>query len=120
MNAPDGLAGRRILVVEDEFFLATDIVGNLEAISAEVIGPASDIDHALDLIDETKNLDAAVLDLNLQGEMAFPVADALIERGVPFVFCTGYDAFVIPKRYAAVPRCEKPVNPAWLSTALFA
>jgi DNA-binding response OmpR family regulator len=113
------LAGRRVLVVEDEYFLADDVVRGLKANGAEVIGPVGGIDDALDLIDETEQLDAVVLDLNLRGEMAFPVADALIERGVPFVFATGYDSASIPPRYKAVTRCEKPVDAPKIARALF-
>ena len=60
-----------------------------------------------------------MLDVNLRGEMAFPVDDALIERGVPFVFATGYSADALPRRYASVPRCDKPVEPDALAAALF-
>jgi len=119
MTGIEAFAGRRILVVEDEFFLAEDVVKGLEANGAQVVGPVADIDDALDLIDETEHLDAAVLDLNLRGEMAFAVADALIERGVPFVFATGYDKAVIPARYGTVTRCEKPIDVWKIASALF-
>jgi DNA-binding LytR/AlgR family response regulator len=106
----DALAGRRVLVVEDEYLLAAEVVKDIRALGAEVIGPVATVDDALDLLAETERLDAALLDLNLCGEMAFPIADALMERGVPFVFATGYDRFAIPPRYAAVRRFEKPVD----------
>ena len=51
--------------------------------------------------------------------MAWPVLDALAERGVPVVFATGYDAASIPDRYAGIPRCEKPVDPSKVARALF-
>ncbi len=119
MTGAGDLAGRRLLVVEDDFFLATDGAKDLAARGVQVVGPAGDIDDALDLIDETEHLDGAVLDLNLRGEMAYPVADALIARGVPFVFATGYDQAAIPSRYAGVKRCEKPVGAAQITRALF-
>ena len=119
MTATDTLQGRRLLVVEDEYFLADDIVRGLKEKGAEVVGPVGTIDDALDLIDETERLDAAVLDLNLRGEMAYPVADALLERGIPFVFTTGYDGASIPPRYKAVTRCEKPVDAPKIARALF-
>lgn len=119
MTGTDDLRGRRLLVVEDEYFLAADVADNLKANGAEVIGPVGDIDDALDLIDDTERLDGAVLDLNLRGEMAFPVADALLERGVPFVFATGYDQGVIPTRYRAIARCEKPIDVPRIARALF-
>jgi len=119
MTGDAKLEGRRLLVVEDEYFLADDLVRNLKDKGAEVVGPVSDIDGALDLIDETEHLDAAVLDINLRGEMAYPVADALIERGIPFVFATGYDSANIPARYKDVTRCEKPVDAHKIARSLF-
>jgi ActR/RegA family two-component response regulator len=117
-TVPAALEGRRILLVEDEYFIVDDMVRALEASGAGVIGPVASVDDALDLI-ETTNLDGAVLDLNLRGEMAYPVADALIERGVPFVFATGYDKAMIPPRYAHVTRLEKPVETDRIARALF-
>ena len=119
MTDVHALAGRRLLLVEDEYFIADDLVRELLAGGAEVVGPAGSVDGALDLLDEAGRLDGAVLDLNLQGEMAFPVADALRERGVPFVFTTGYDQAATPARYALVTRCEKPVDAARIAAALF-
>jgi len=117
--AATSLAGRRLLIVEDEFYLAQDLAQDLSARGATVIGPVPTVDDALDLIEDTDQIDGAMLDLNLQGELAYPVADALIARGVPFVFTTGYDASSIPSRYAAVARCEKPVDPNRVANALF-
>lgn len=61
-----------------------------------------------------------MLDINLQGELVFPVADGLVARGVPFVFATGYDAAVIPQRFSRMTRCEKPVDVSVIVNALFA
>ena len=116
---PNLLAGRKILLVEDEYFVAHDMARALGDGGAEIIGPVSNVDDALDLIEEAGALDGAILDINLQGEMAFPVADALAARSVPFVFATGYDATVIPAKYQAVCRCEKPVEPDKVGRALF-
>jgi hypothetical protein len=60
-----------------------------------------------------------VLDVNLQGEMVYPVADALRERGVPFVFATGYDHLHIPANFGDIAICEKPVRPSVVGEALF-
>lgn len=114
-----GLAGRKILVVEDDYMIASDLADALRDAGAEVIGPAPSIEAALRLVRAAPEMDAALLDVNLRGEMAFPVADALERRGVPFVFATGYDRAVIPARYAHVTRCEKPVHLAGLARALF-
>jgi hypothetical protein len=67
--------------------------------------------EALALVAGEPRLGGAVLDPNLMGEMAFPVADALRDRGVPFVFATGYDAHAVPPRFARVRHCEKSVDP---------
>jgi hypothetical protein len=59
-----------------------------------------------------------VLDINLKDRMVFPVAAALTERGMPFVFATGYDQSAVPAAYQDVPRWEKPFNPHQLATTL--
>ncbi|HEV2543768.1 MAG TPA: response regulator [Methylobacterium sp.] len=82
------LSGRRILVVEDEYLIAIEMERWLQEAGAEVAGPVSDTERALALI-ETEALDAAVLDVHLNGEPAYVVADRLTERGVPYLFATG-------------------------------
>lgn len=109
---------RRILIVEDEYLVALDLAEDLRALGAEVVGPVSSVQKALDTLDATPRLDGAILDVNLRGIMIFPVADRLAERDVPFFFTTGYDQRIIPDRYAAVPRCEKPVTGPRLKRAL--
>jgi len=103
--------GKRVLVVEDEYLLAMDIANSLEDMGVEVIGPAASVNEALILIEKRDEpLDAAVLDINLRNERVYPVADRLSDRGIPYVFTTGYDLAVIPDDYSGVQRCEKPVN----------
>lgn len=102
------LTGRRVLLVEDDYFIADDMACQLEARGAEVIGPVASVDAAIELIEHTECIDGAVVDINLQGLMAWPIADALLRRGVPFVFATGYDSASIPTRYAEIVRCENP------------
>jgi CheY-like chemotaxis protein len=92
-----------------------DLAESLTQCGAAVIGPAAALGEALMLADRKERPDCAVLDLNLNGEMVFPLADALAERGVPFVFLTGYREDFIPARYANVPRYEKPFNYAAVS-----
>jgi len=114
------LKGCRLLVVEDEYLVAADLTASLESLGAEVIGPAASVEEALSLLDTNGGrLDGAVLDINLQNERVYPVADVLTARGIPFVFTTGYDAAAVPTAYAWAPRCEKPVDKTqlvrWLS-----
>ena len=115
----DELEGRRFLVVEDEYFIAADMTASLEALGIEVVGPAASVAEALALIGrDGDRLDGAVLDIKLGNERVYPVADALRGRGIPFIFATGYDAAVVPKAYADVPRCEKPVDDKLLARCL--
>ena len=109
---------RRILVVEDEYLVAQDLADDLRALGAEVVGPLPSVQQALDAVNSDPELDGAILDINLRGRMIFPVADQLAARHIPFFFTTGYDDGVIPDRYAAVPRCEKPVTAPRLKQAL--
>lgn len=108
--AEEGLHGQRILVVEDEYLLADDVREALTDAGAEVLGPVATVKQAAALIAENHDIDAAVLDVNLQGEMIFPVADALRSRGIPFAFTTGYDHSSLPDRFADAIRLEKPLK----------
>jgi CheY-like chemotaxis protein len=83
------LAGKRILLVEDEFIIAAMAEDMLTGLGATVIGPASTIATALRLA-ESDRIDAAVLDVNMDGERIDPVADVLRARNIPIVFATGY------------------------------
>ena len=112
------LRGRHVLVAEDEYFLADEVAEALGAAGAEVVGPVSRVSEALELARGGERLDAAVLDVNLGGEMIWPVAEALAARGVPVVLATGYDAGVIPPRHAGLPRCEKPLDAKAVALAL--
>jgi len=116
--AHDGLRGCRLLVVEDEYFIADDLARGLEKAGAIVLGPVGAPDTALDLIDEVPRIDGAILDINLAGDMVYPVAERLLDRRVPFVFATGYERVAIPERFAAITRCEKPVSADTVGRAL--
>ena len=107
---PAALRGKRVLVVEDEPLLATDLAEELSELGAEVVGPVNSVRDALTLITADGTLNAAVLDIGLLDGQAYAVADALHGRGVPFVFLTGYDAEGIPEAYRDTPRCEKPAD----------
>jgi DNA-binding LytR/AlgR family response regulator len=105
-----GLHGRRILVVEDEYLIADDVCDSLIDAGVAVIGPVATVEDAKRLIGQEATIDAALLDINLRGEMIFETADLLIARGVPFAFATGYDRGAIPERFSDVPRIEKPLR----------
>lgn len=99
------LSGKRVLVVEDNYLLALDLVNELEAANAVVVGPCNNLtDAALQLA----HSDLAVLDVNLGGENTFRLADRLQALDVPYVFFTGYDKDVLPERFAEVDCITKP------------
>ena len=103
------LSGRRILVVEDDYMIATEIQGELERAGATVIGPVSSVRKALRLT-ETETVDAAVLDVNLGEEASFPIAEALVAKSVPFLFCTGYSSGDVPEEWQHAMIVMKPLK----------
>lgn len=114
------VTGWRVLLVEDEFVLALGLSDTLADLGAEVIGPVASVADALKLIEQVPEMDAAVLDVNLGDEVVYPVADALLARGVPFLFSTANDRTTLPARYANVALCRKPFRPAQFREALCA
>lgn len=112
------LQHRRILVVEDEYILAYELELELEDMDATVVGPVGNLQEAIALLESGEPIDGAILDVNLAGQMTFPVADMLAERGVPFVLTTGYDASVIPGRFQGVVRCQKPMDGKQVARAM--
>ncbi|UZK67789.1 response regulator [Sphingomonas sp. M1-B02] len=102
------LGGMRILVVEDEFYLATDIADQIERAGGTVLGPCADASAGVAELDASP--DCAVIDINLGQGPSFEMAEALKRRGVPFLFMTGYDAATIPLEFAHVERVAKPAD----------
>jgi len=117
--------GKRLLVVEDEFVIALDLQNLLETAGHEVVALAASVADALAFLaggsgegdDDLEApgrrpplLDGAVLDVNLRGEPATPVADALAAMGVPFVFVSGYGAAGRPPGHEGAPVLAKPYS----------
>lgn len=103
----DCLTGKRILVIEDEYFIAADLKRALTAAGAEVVGPTGGLEDGLDLL-ANGSIDAGVLDVNLEGNFSYAIADAMVQRDVPFLFVTGYDGWALPEQYRDTPRVAKP------------
>jgi DNA-binding NarL/FixJ family response regulator len=112
-----GLAGRSVLIVEDEYFIAIDLREALERAGAEVVGPVGTAAEATALIAASPP-DLAVLDINLRGKMSFDVADALAARHIGFIFATGYDGRLVPERHAGRVLVQKPAHAADIVAAL--
>lgn len=112
------LSGRRILVVEDEYFLADDIVRALQSLGARVIGPFGELREATEIVDGDVAIDAAVVDINLWNEMVFSLARVLRARKIPFVFTTGYDKTSIEPEFQDVRLWEKPLDIAAMAREL--
>jgi ActR/RegA family two-component response regulator len=101
--------GERVLLVEDDFFLAFDLQEEFLLRGAEVIGPVGNLERAFSLARSDLRIDAAAIDINLNGEFAFHLVDELVARDIPVVFTTGYDANVVPYRLRHIPRYLKPI-----------
>jgi DNA-binding response OmpR family regulator len=104
-------APQRVLVVEDEYLLSSLLAEDLRAAGYEIVGPCSSLATALRAAGK-ENFDAAVLDINLRGELVYPAAEKLAERQIPFVFLSGYATANMPERFRDYPRIAKPAPPA--------
>ena len=101
--------GNRMLIAEDEALVAIMMEDMAVEFGWSVVGPFAKTAEALAAA-EGDDIHAAVLDVNLGGESVYPVADALVARGVPFVFTTGYGAESIDGRFARTPILQKPID----------
>lgn len=112
------LAGLRILVVEDDALVALNLQEFVEGLGCTVIGPTGRLAEALAVL-ETAEIDGAMLDINLHGEMVYPLAERLAERQIPMLFCSGY-AFTqaVPPQFAHYPQVAKPCVEQTLRTAM--
>jgi CheY-like chemotaxis protein len=106
------MSGMTVLVVEDDFIVAYDMQMMLEEQGARVLGPATNLAEAQQLLAKERPT-VAVLDVNLNGEYVFPLADALRAQDVPFLFATAYadQDQLFPQAARSVPRLPKPVLP---------
>ncbi|MFN4271357.1 MAG: response regulator [Aliihoeflea sp.] len=98
---------KRVLIVEDEVLLAMHLEDLLNDLGHEVVGQATRIDLAMELARQGV-IDFAILDINVAGAKSFPVADILLQRGIPFAFATGYGAEGLMDGYRDCPALQKP------------
>lgn len=106
MSHPE-LVGKRVLVVDDELLVALLVEDMLSSVGCIVVGPFARVRDALVAV-HTETFDVALLDVNVAGEMVFPVAHALEARGVPFLFLTGYGQAALPPDRPDWEACPKP------------
>ena len=101
------MSRRRALVVEDEVIVGMLLEDMLVELGCEVAAISTHLEEAVGLA-RTLDIDFALLDINLDGLQSFPVADVLRERGVPFLFATGYGAKILKPPYSGTPTLQKP------------
>ena len=104
------LSGARVLVVEDEYYLADDLSRALLQAGAEVIGPVGTLAEATQIVADGR-FDCAIVDMNLRGDLAYPIAEQLKSARIPFIVATGYNQTSLPEFLQDVPRVEKPFAP---------
>jgi DNA-binding NtrC family response regulator len=112
------LAGLRILLVEDSYLVAASIADFLREMGCRVVGPFNNTDDARSAV-HAGGCDAAVLDINLGQETSEPIAEELVDQGLPFLFVTSYSSPALSNsRFAAFPRITKPLSRHSLAEAL--
>ena len=111
------VAGNRIMIVEDEALVAMILGDSLVELGFSVVGPFSRATDAMAAVRD-EEVDAAILDINLGGELVYPVAHLLADRRVPFMFITGYGMESIDPRFADVPVLQKPIERPMLQRIL--
>lgn len=117
MNLVTGPKAIRVLIVEDEVLLSLELEDLLTDLGHEVVGQATRMDKGLVLAREIA-IDLAILDVNVAGSPSFPIADILRQRGIPFLFATGYGAEGLLDGYRHEATLGKPYDPAALARAV--
>jgi len=117
MSVNEPVVSRRILVVEDEFMIRMLLQDMLVDLGHAIVGEAGYLDEAIALAQQC-DFDLAILDVNLNGKPIGPVVEILIERGLPFVFATGYGQQGIPESYRETPTLQKPFQSEALAEAI--
>ncbi|HLY05133.1 MAG TPA: hypothetical protein VKR31_05245 [Rhizomicrobium sp.] len=116
-DRPSHAAPPRVLVAEDEFLVYLALEEELRTNGYDVVGPFANVGDVRCAL-ATEAIDLALLDINLSGELVYPVADELLARRVPFLFLSGYASAAVPEDYRHIPRLEKPYDPVKLMAAL--
>jgi DNA-binding response OmpR family regulator len=116
-NAPTANSSLQILVVEDESMVAMMIEDMLEDLGHQVVATSGRMSDARKLVSDA-SADLAILDVNLNGEETYPLADSLAARSIPFIFATGYGSSGIKAEWSGVPVLQKPFQSRELAAAI--
>ncbi len=118
-NAEPELAGknRRVLLVEDQWLIAMDLANQLEDGGYEVVGPAATLEKALELID-SEEIHAGLLDINLDGVLSYPAAEALMRKGIAYAFLSGHSSAELRADFRDQRLISKPISAIELMTTL--
>jgi len=116
MSGNEDFQGLGVLVVEDETLICLLLEDMLRDLGCKVVGTASNFKRAAELAEREESIDIAILDVNLGGQLVFPVADILVRRGIPFLFATG--AGGLPADWRGHCSLQKPMTMATLANAL--
>ena len=108
LSSTKAIEGISVFVVEDEALVLLNLEDMLDELGCLVVGPAMRLDKATKLLDEGAVADVAILDVNVAGEMVFPLARKLLERQIPIVFATGYGKVGLPDEFHNNPVLQKP------------
>jgi DNA-binding NtrC family response regulator len=117
MPVATDLDGARVLIVEDEFLIADDLVRSLKNAGGVPVGPVGTLEEAEELVRD-QEVDAAIVDLNLRGTMAFDFVKRLAAADLPCLIVSGYGPDALPESISGLSRLEKPVSPASVVQAL--
>ena len=115
--AQTGSLQRSVLLVEDEVMIRMMVADMLDELGYRVAAEAGDIDEAVRLVQSTE-FDIAILDVNVNGRVISPVAEAVTLRGRPFVFATGYGSSGLPEKFRDIPTLQNPFQMATLKRAI--
>ncbi|WP_340314065.1 response regulator [Rhizorhabdus argentea] len=96
--------------MEDDYLQASELADLVRGEQGCPIGPAASLDEGLEIIRRAARIDCAIMDINLRGQLVYPLVERLRRRSTPIIFVSGYDRSAIPARFADISLCQKPVK----------